>query len=622
MCGFVGYADLGGERPAERRVLERMTDTVAHRGPDSAGFYVDGPVGLGFRRLSIIDLAGGDQPIQSEDGQVVLICNGEIYNHHELRDELRARGHVFRTRSDVEVILHLYEERGAGLLERIHGQFSFVVYDRRRRSLLLARDHVGITPLYYGSFGGQFVFGSEIKGMLQHPAVPRTVDLTGLDQVLSFPGMVSPRTMFAGIQSLPPGHCLSVRDGRVELREYWDLEYPLEGEADYGRPESYYIDTLSDLFEQAVRRRLQAEVPVGFYLSGGLDSSMIGAMIHRLSPGVERHSFSITFPDRQMSEQRYQRMMAEHVGSVHHEIEFDWTHISERMAAMVRHCECPVKETYNTCSMALSQAARAAGVPVILTGEGADELFAGYVGYRFDAAGSRREASDELEALLEEEMRARLWGDPGLFYESDYHAQREVNQALLSPGAAEGYAGIDCTAHGLVRHDRLAGRHPIHQRSYLDFKLRLADHLLSDHGDRMALAHSIEARFPFLDLDLIEFARTIPPHLKLNGFTEKYALKQVARGLVPDAVLDREKFGFHAPGSPYLLRQDLEWVNDLLSPERIRRQGYFNPTVVEHLRSQYTREGFRLNLPFETDLLTVVLTFGILLDEFCLPAFN
>ena len=622
MCGFAGLIDTRGERRVDEEVLKRMTSTLTHRGPDSSGYFVDHNIGLGFRRLSIIDLTGGDQPIFNEDGSVVLMCNGEIYNYLELKHTLLEKGHVFRTASDVEVLLHLYEEKGTGLLDQLNGQFAFVIYDIKQNRLLLARDQFGINPLYYTLADGCLIFASEIKAILEHPQVTRKVDLTGLDQIFSFPGLVSPRTAFSNIESLQGGHYLIVQDGVVTEREYWDLDYPNHGDLGYQFSESYYVETLTELFTQSVRYRLQSDVPVGFYLSGGLDSSMIGAMIRRVSPDTTRHSFSIGFTEKAISETKYQQLMARQVASSHHEIIFGWSEILERLPAMIYHCECPVKETYNTCSMALSRAAKDAGVTVVLTGEGADELFAGYVGYRFDQLGLRDAQPFDVDTILEEELREKLWGDRNLFYEIDQYAFRDIKSALYSSGVNELYAGFDCLEHSVVNQSRLQGRHPVHQRSYLDFKLRLSDHLISDHGDRMALANSVEARYPFLDLNLIEFSRQIPPDLKLNNFTEKYILRRVAEDLVPPAVLNREKYGFHAPGSPYLLQQKDPWIQDLLSYERIKRQGYFNPDTVERLKQRYGQPGFRLNLPFESDLLLIVLSFGIFLDVFQLPSLN
>jgi asparagine synthase (glutamine-hydrolysing) len=450
----------------------------------------------------------------------------------------------------------------------------------------------------------------------------REVDLTGLDQTLSFPGVVSPRTMFKGIESLKSGHYITVRNGDLQITEYWDLDYPKAGELSYQRPESYYVDELKSLLAQAVKYRLQADVPVGFYLSGGLDSSLIAAMIQEDTPNGHGRSFSINFTERDISEAKYQRMVAQHIGSEHHEILFDWAEISERLPKMVYHCECPVKETFNTCSLALSEAAKSAGVTVILAGEGADELFAGYVGYRFDQLGLRADKPYDLETILEDELRLKLWGDKDLFYEIDQYPLREVKTALYSSGVNELFEEFDCLNFELVNKKRLRDRHFIHQRSYLDFKLRLSDHLLSEHGDRMALANSVEGRYPFLDINVIEFCREVPPDLKLNQFNEKYILKKTAEGLVPPEIINREKFGFRAPGSPYLLQQGVEWINDLLSYDRIKRQGYFNPDVVERLKAQYSQSGFTLHPHLESDLLMIVITFGMLLDLFKLPDLN
>lgn len=619
MCGVTGCFDLLGRPPAPE-VLARMAGTLVHRGPDSSGFFQEWGVGLGFRRLSIIDLATGDQPITSEDGNVVVVCNGEIFNYQELTAELVGRGHVFRTGSDVEVLVHLYEESGIDFLHRLNGQFAFALYDRRERRLFLARDRVGINPLFWTVVDGLLVFGSEIKAILAHPAVPREVDLTGLDQVLTFPGLVPPRTVFKGISALESGHFLRASAAGIEDHEYWDLIYPRAGElALAARPEQEHVEELRTVLTRAVEHRLRADVPVGFYLSGGLDSSLIGALIREVSPGVSRHSFSIVFPDVEISEARHQQLMARQLGSEHHEIFFDWSQIAGRLERMVYHCECPLKETFDTCAMALSEAARQAGVPVVLAGQGADELFAGYMGYRFDQAGLRGARDQGLEAVLEEEIRGRLWGDPDLFYEVELLPLRELKAALYSPELAAELPDFECVNFPVVDGARLRGRHPLHQRSYLDFKLRLSEHLLSEHGDRMVMASSVEGRYPFLDPDVVELATRIPPELKLDRLVEKYIVKKVAAGLVPREIVEREKFGFRAPGTPYLLRQRLEWIEDLLSYERIKAQGYFNPDAVERLKAQYRQPGFTLNPHLQTDLLMVVLTFGLLLDLFELP---
>ena len=595
-----------------------MAAALVHRGPDSSGYYRNAYAGLAFRRLSIIDLETGEQPIVNEDRTIALICNGEIYNYRELRQEMEGRGHRFRTKSDVEVLLHLYEEYGCDFLNRVNGQFAFAILDQPRQQMMLARDHVGIAPLHYTVSDGDFVFGSEIKAILRYPGVQRKVDLTGLDQVFTFPGIVSPRTLFADIHRVRPGHYLLVDSQGVHDHEYWDLDYPLKSDAIERRTEQQYIDALTEKFERSVRYRLHADVPVGFYLSGGLDSSLTAAFINKLDPERRRHAFSITFKDARANEAKYQRLMAARVNADVHEAEFDWSRTAEMIRSMIYAAECPVKETYNTCSMELSRAARANGIKVILTGEGADELFAGYVGYRFDGARARRGTSGPVD-LVEEQMREALWGEGSIFYEHDYYAHRTQRRSLYSGRLQGSFPQFDCLAQPLVNKARLSGRHPVHQRSYLDFKLRMADHLLMDHGDAMALANSVEARYPFLDIDFIDFARQVPPDLKLNGYTEKYLLRRMGEPHLPPEIAKREKFGWFAPGSPEMLQAGVPWIHDVLATDTIRRQGYFDPDVVERLKERYAKPGFRLNQPFEADWLIVVATFGVLKDVFELP---
>jgi asparagine synthase (glutamine-hydrolysing) len=622
MCGIVGYVDLRGEGRVEERIVRRMAEALIHRGPDSHGYYVDENAALGTRRLKIIDLETGDQPVFNEDRSLVLSCNGEIFNFRELRSGLEKKGHTFRSQTDIEVLVHLYEDEGVEFLNKLNAQFGFAIYDRNKRTLFLARDQFGICPLFYSIVDGFLIFASEIKAILAHPLVPREVNLTGLDQVLSLPGAISPQTAFRNILSLPSGHYLTVKDGRIAVKEYWDLKYPMAGEGSDGMPEQYYADRLRELLEQSVRLRLQADVPVGFFLSGGLDSSLIAAMIQRVSPDVQRHSFSISFSDERICEAKYQRLMSDSVGSIHHEIPFNDADIALRLSDAVYHSECPLKETYNTASLALSKATKQNGVTVVLNGEGSDELFAGYVGYRFDKRRPEGVKTQDLDTILGNEIRSKLWGDEDLFYEKDDYSFRDVKQALYSSQLGQQFTEFDFVNFPVINKERLRGRHPVHKRSYLDFKLRLAHHLIADHGDRMTMANSIEARYPFLDRDLVEFCTQVPPDLKLNGFNEKYILKRAAENLIPRQIVDREKFGFVAPGSPTLLQQKIGWVDDLLSYDLIKRQGYFNPDTVEFLKKKYSRPGFQLNLTLEDDLLIVVLTFGLFLKLFELPNLN
>ena len=458
MCGILGALRLNGEGPpVSRAVLDRMTATLHHRGPDNRSLLERDGLAFGFCRLSIVDLITGDQPISNESGTVHVICNGEIFNHRELRRELESRGHVFRSRSDVEVLVHLYEEEGDELVHRLNGQFGFAIFDETRRRLLLARDHCGIIPVFHTVADGHFVFASEIKTLLCFPGVERKVDLTGFDQLLSLPGAISPRTLFEGIHSLPAGSLLTFERGEITVREYWDLRFPKEDEATYGRTPAEYQEELKEILARAVRYRLQADVPVGAYLSGGLDSSLLVGLIAAQSQPLD--TFSIDFTDRAFSEGKFQRLMAGHIGFPHHEIRFGREEVLSCLSDVVWHAETPLKEAYDTANFALSAKVRERGVRVVLSGQGADELFAGYAGYRFDAfrrAGRKRPPASPEAARVEE----LLWGDPDFVYEEPQLAFRDVKKSLFSARlTARSTRASTSAAAGWSNRGRLAGLH-------------------------------------------------------------------------------------------------------------------------------------------------------------------
>ncbi|MCP4146967.1 MAG: asparagine synthase (glutamine-hydrolyzing), partial [bacterium] len=579
MCGICGIFEQNGTKQDSEKIVKKMTAKLSHRGPDSVGHYSQGNITYGFTRLSIIDLEGGMQPISNEDGSLVMVCNGEIFNYIELRKELEQRGHRFKTQTDVEVILHLYEEKGSEFLNDLNGQFAFALFDTRKRKMFCARDHFGIIPFFYTVAGNSFIFASEIKAILEHPKVKKELDLVGLDQVLSFPGLIGDRTMFKNIKSLENGHYLEVRDGaNITDVEYWDVHYPRIGEIEYKASEDYYSQRLKELITRAVKIRLRADVPVGFYISGGLDSSLISALATQLTPEVKRYSFSIDFEEKDKSESEYQRKMARYINSSHSEKMFLQADISKRLKKAIYHSEYPLKETYNTASLALSESARQKNIKVVLSGEGADEWFAGYPGYKFDQFKRFKKKTVTPETPFENEINKKIWGDENFSFEMNQYAFRKVKKELYSGNINRVFdEQVDSLNREIVNIDRLQGRDVIHKRSYLDYKLRLVSHLIADHGDRMAYANSVEGRYPFLDKDLVDFVVTIPPTLKLKEFQEKYILKKAAKGVVPNEILDREKFAFHAPGSPYLLQKKIDYIEDLLSYETIKKQGYFNP---------------------------------------------
>lgn len=622
MCGICGILDLKQKKRIDVAIIKRMKSMLLHRGPDGVNHYWNGNVAFGFTRLSIIDLEGGMQPIYNENNSLMLLCNGEIFNYIELREELIGKGHRFKTQTDVEVILHLYEESecGAGFLNRLNGQFAFTVFDFRKQQLFCARDHFGITPFFYTIVDDFFIFASEIKAILEHPQVKKEVDLVGLDQIFSFPGLICPRTMFKNIRSLENGHYLIVKEpDRIKDIEYWDLVYPEINEIDYSDDEEFYAQKLEELVTQSVKLRLRSDVPVGLYISGGLDSSIVSAKTKELTPSTRRYSFSIDFEEKDKSEKKYQRIMADFIQSLHSEQLFLYSDISQRLKRTVYHSECPLKETYNTASLALSEDALKKKIKVVLSGEGADEWFAGYTGYQFDQFRQMQNKPQDQGISHEFELNKRIWGDANFSFEMNQYTFREIKKRLYSQDVNDIFEEIDSLRHKIVNIQRLQNRDIIHKRSYLDYKLRLVSHLIADHGDRMAYANSVEGRYPFLDPDLVEFVTTIPPYYKLKNMEEKYILKKAAENRIPREIVKREKFAFHAPGSPYLLKKDIAYINDLLSYEAIKRHGYFNPDAVETLKKQYTGDRFSLHIPYQNDLLIIVITFGIFLEAFKMP---
>jgi asparagine synthase (glutamine-hydrolysing) len=616
MCGIAGLVNLHDDGCVDRRVVCDMLRTLTHRGPDDTGLYATAQVACGTTRLAIVDPAGGRQPLFSEDESIVLVFNGEIFNHEELRARLVAAGHRPRTGSDGEVLIHLYEEDpSAGFLTGLNGQFAFALYDRRQRRLLAARDPFGICPLYYATVDGQLAFASEIKALLQHPALPRQVDLRALDQVFSLPGIISPRTILEHIRSVQPGHYLLADATQLRVTPYWDLTFPAEESRVAETREPDLLAELRSLLQDAVRKRLLGEAPIGVYLSGGLDSSLIAATLRAVSPDAELHAYSIAVESDGFSERPHQEIVAHALGLQHHAMTFQPHDIGDRLEQVIYHCECPIKELHNTGALALSAYTRSCGTKVILSGQGADELFAGYIGYRFDAF--RRPTSVDP---IERRIRRTLWDDEDFFYEKDQVAFLPTKRRLYSARLNEALGDHGCLDEPVIPQGRLAGRHPVHKRSYVDCKVRLGEHLLADHGDRMCLANAVEMRHPFLDRDLIDFIVRLPADLKLRQYEEKYALKQLARDVLPRSILAREKFGFAVPGTPALVRERRAGIAALLSPECIAAQGYFDPQEVRALTERYSAPGFTVNVPFEDDLLAPVLTFGLLQQIFDLPA--
>jgi asparagine synthase (glutamine-hydrolysing) len=596
MCGICGV--VGSPEHVDPDVLFAMTQTLSHRGPDDDGFLVNlgegmGPaVGLGFRRLSIIDLATGHQPITNESGTLHVICNGEIYNFRTLRAELERAGHRFATNSDVEVIVHLYEEEGPDLVERLNGMFAFALWDTRRKRLLLARDRLGKKPLYYADVSGTLLFGSELKALLQHPACPRSIDPEALSCYLAFEYVPSPLAIFSGVRKLPPGHVLEWGAGRGEIRPYWEPRILAERPA--RSPDAWAGDLRGHLVD-AVRLRLVSDVPIGVFLSGGVDSSAIVATMAQLVDPAEIKTFSIAFEERSFDESEFSRLVAARFGTEHHEELFTPSAMVDALTPVSQMLDEPFADPSVLPTYLLSRFAQRS-VKVALGGDGADELFAGYPTfaahrladlYRLPSwlhrrvmqlAGLLPVSTDNLSpefklkrflrgALERPELRDQLW------LGALSHA--ELRQLLVAPPLIDPLARLvsGSGATPAAAADRLTLQY---LRYYLEGDIL-------PKVDRASMATSLEVRAPFLDFRLVEFALSIPRELNLRGLDGKRVLKRALQGTLPQSILRRPKKGFGIPISLWLKREFRWLLDELLEPGRLRAQGIFEPAVVASL---------------------------------------
>jgi len=605
VCGIVGIFNRSTACPVAAGQINTLLGPIRHRGPESAGILLAGPLGLGHARLSIIDLPGGQQPIANEDGTIWIVCNGEIFNHVELRAALRARGHHFATGSDCEVLVHLYEEQGPRCLEACIGQFALALWDSRRQTLLLARDRFGVRPLFYTEVNGSLLFASEIKALLADPRVTPALDLATLNDIFTFWAPLPGLTAFQGVRDLPPAHYLVVEPGHITLHRYWSVDFtPVHGSAKQTRRD--YAEQLLSLLVDATQIRLRADVPIGAYLSGGLDSAAIATLVQRQTNQSLR-TFSIAFDDPQFDERGPQRIMAEYLGTDHVSVFCTDADIARVFPAVVQHAEVPLLRTAPAPMYLLAQAVHAHGLKVVLTGEGADEFLGGYD--LFKEARIRRWWAARPDSALRPRLLARLYADiPGLAdlpvaYRSAFfkpgltalddvcysHRVRWHNGARLKRlFSAETRHRLALADQDTALYDGLAGLDPhwdpLSQAQFIESRLFLSQYLLSAQGDRMAMAHAVEGRFPFLDHRLVEFAATIPPALRLHGLDEKYILKRAMADLLPASVLARRKRPYRAPiRNVFFGAQALPYVTEMLLPETIRRAGVFDPLAVERL---------------------------------------
>jgi asparagine synthase (glutamine-hydrolysing) len=600
MCGIVGIIDPSV--PAEKTsvLLKRMTDIITHRGPDGEGFFVTNGAGLGMRRLSIIDLSTGDQPMYNEDGSIVVVFNGEIYNYLDVRAELAKRGHQFATSCDTEVLVHCYEEYGDDCVTHLRGMFGFAIWDENRRRLFVARDRLGIKPLYYTQMGGNLVFGSEIKAILEHPSVTPRLDLTALSDYLSFRYVPAPATMFEEIFALPPGHILTYdEESGLSIRQYWDVSFAQNGHQ--RRSEDEYAEELEALLAASVKMRLMSDVPFGAFLSGGIDSSTVVALMTRyLDEPVKTFSVGFGEEGADFNELTYARMVAERYQTDHHEVILNADHFTELTEKIIWHLDQPIAD-YPDLAYYMVSALATQHVKMVLTGEGGDELFAGYARYageRFSPYASRipkpamRLAVSASQRLpgLRRQKQALL----ALSYKDE--AQRLTNwfplfnqqwkQELLSDAVKSELDGHSSDSVFGAYLDATDAIDPVSRMQYVETKVWLVDDLLA-RGDKLSMANSLEARVPLLDSKLVEFAASVPWDMKIKGLKRKYLLKKVSEKWLPDEIIYRKKKGFPVPVPVWFRNEARDYLHDHLSPDRVRQRGLFDPEYVQKLLREH-----------------------------------
>jgi len=611
MCGIAGILDLCGRREPDRSEVAAMTECITHRGPDEDGFLYAPGIAVGQRRLSIVGLSDGQQPIYNEDRTVAVMYNGELFDYPEQKAALEAKGHVFRTHCDTEILVHAYEEYGEGMFEHLHGQFAFAIFDFRKKIILLARDRVGICPLHWTRQGDWIYFGSEIKAILAAKSVPRAVDPRGLDHIFTFFAMGTRRTMFEGISSILPGHYLKIQlrengePADIVERQYWDLDFPDMGEEyDPADPEQLY-DEYEAVFRRATEIRLRADVPVVSYLSGGIDSAMVLSTVTRLR-GTPIPSFTIRIVNPKLDEVSKAMVTARHVGAIPTVVNCDNQVIADAYPKLVMAADCPVVDTACASLYCLAREVHDQGFKVALTGEGSDEALAGYVWFKtnkimrwLDFAGFRpsavlsrmaRKLSSPDVALSEQRRIDRMIGGP--------HAQSEMYNFVATSRhrfyseELKARIGTHLAYEDLpIPTDRMKRWHPLNRSLYIGYKTMLCGMLLNHKGDRVAMANSVETRYPFLDDDVIALCAKVHPRWKLRRARyDKYLLRMTAARYLPKEVALRPKGMFRAPFADSFFANAPPFVQQLMSEESLRKTGYFDVAKVRKQYEHYTSQ--------------------------------
>ncbi len=609
MCGVAGLVSRD-DVSHKKHSIHRMTERLQHRGPDGTGTYVDESIALGHTRLSIVDVAHGAQPMHlfSDEGHYSIVFNGEIFNHKVLRKTLEHSGYKFKTHCDTEVLLSLFALYGPSAIERLNGQWALAIWDHNRKRLFLSRDRTGVRPLHYVSRDGDFAFASEVKSLFTLDWVERALDPEALDDILHFWAPLPGKTVFKGVKELPPGHSMFVtQDGKVDIFSYWDISYPKEKD-DY-RTADIAVDALSDRLLEAIRLRLDADVPVGAYLSGGLDSSIVVSLAKSLI-GENLQTFGISFSDPRFDESTHQAAVTQALGTKHHSLYCSPAEIGAAFTAAVCHAERPLVRTAPVPMYLLSRLVKERGFKVVLTGEGADEFFGGYDLFRETLV--RRYTMRRPLASSTNSIYRRLYsyipelqslptgfldgffGQTGIGLESPLFSHipriettRRIRGLLHPDWRLEEYGACQRLIRMLpYSFYRMS---PLEKSQYLEAKVLMPGYILSSQGDRMSMAHGVEGRFPFLDPNVIRFATRLPSYFRVLGFKEKWLLKRLGGRLLPESIWGRHKQPFRAPDAEILQQgksQNGESLLSFLSPERVRNAGIFSPVAVEKLRKR------------------------------------
>ena len=631
MCGIAGVIDLAGRREVPAGVIERMSRAITHRGPDEEGFFRRPGLAFASRRLAIVGLADGQQPMSNEEKNVHVVYNGEFFDHLEKRAELKSRGHILKTHCDTEIIPHLWEESEEQMFLRLRGQFAIALYDERRHRITLARDRFGIAPLYWTRQGDWLLFASEIKGLLASKMFKPTADLRGLDQVFSFAAMPGPVTCFEGVNLLRAGHYLQIRpqneDSPVSEHAYWEMDFPDAGDENPETDARKLTDQFEEILLASVERRLRADVPVGAYLSGGLDSSMIVAMACKIK-GPAINTYTVRVDEPGLDELSGAQQSARHIGTAPPIVQdFKPEDALEVYPELIRAAECPVVDTSCAALLKLARRVHDNGQKVVLTGEGADEWLAGYPWYKIAKILDRVNSMSGLR-MGDRAIKAYLHIAGVPQYPLEHRHQ--IEDAVGGPNAWINSYGVLALSklrlygepmRGLIdtvapwqnlgiNLDRARKWHPLNRSLWVGARVTLAGHLLQAKGDRVAMNSSLEVRYPFLDEEVFDFTSKLDPTWKLHGFRDKHLLRLVAERWLPKDIARRQKVIFRAPLDSFHIDPEPKFVSELLSEESLKRSGYFDAEAVRHWRVAYRR--LRKNsigrLSMELGLAAVVAT--------------